>query len=135
MHTPDLATIGALVDTFIEKNRDELANIDAVVGMSRGGLIPAALIATKIDRVLVAAYIDRQDNVYFDKPDWIAGKRVLFVDDICRSGQTISLITALLGTHKPDSIKTCTLYCLPHSTFKPDYTNHVAEDVSFPWDR
>ena len=51
-----------MCDTFAE-----LKEADFIIGVSRGGLIPAALIATYLNKPLIAAYIDKQDNVYFDR--------------------------------------------------------------------
>lgn len=130
----DYNAISQKIDKFVEEHRRELMDFDIVVGVSRGGLIPAAAVATKLDKMLVAAYIDRQDNVYLDKPDWIAGKRVILIDDICRSGKTMSLMYKLVESGKPESIKTFTLFCLETSKFKPDWTTFIKEDTKLPWD-
>src|SRR5690606_17695522 len=83
------------VKKLVHSNKDELLQTEFVIGVSRGGLIPAAVVATTLNKPLVAAYIDKQDNVYFDRGDWIKDKKVLIVDDIVRSGKTLDLIKNL----------------------------------------
>ena len=130
----DLNFIGQKVNQFVIEHQKELADFDLVIGVSRGGLIPAALIAAKLDKPLIAAYIDRQNNVYLDKPEWIKGKKVLLVDDICRTGLTLSLIKKLAEKAGSSLLKTFTLFCLTKSTIKPDYTTPIETDLKLPWD-
>lgn len=122
------------VKNFIHEHRDDLAEIEFVVGISRGGLIPAAIIATAIDKPLISAYIDRQDQVYFDRGEWIVGKRILLVDDIVRTGKTFQKILQLIQLSKPTSIQSYTLFCLKDASIQPTWTETVAEDRMMPWD-
>ena len=130
----DFNSINQKVEEFIKENQAELAEFDLIIGVSRGGLIPAALVAAKLDKKLLAVYIDRQNNVYLDKPEWIKGKKVLLVDDICRTGFTLSSIKKLVESANPSLLKTFSLFCLSKSTFKPDFTTFVENDLKFPWD-
>ncbi len=130
----DLNSIAEKINQFISEREDELAEFDLIIGVSRGGLIPATLIATKLDKLLLAAYIDRENNVYLDKPEWVKGKKVLLIDDICRSGLTLSKIKNLVESARPKLIKTYTLFCLTKSAFRPDFTNPIEEDLKLPWD-
>ncbi|HXK35210.1 MAG TPA: phosphoribosyltransferase [Candidatus Paceibacterota bacterium] len=130
----NLNAVGQKVNDFINAHQSELLEFDLIIGISRGGLIPAALIATKLDKVLVAAYVDRQNNVYLDKPEWIKDKKVLLVDDICRTGLTLSKVKNLVETAKPKFVKTFTFFCLEKSAIRPDFTTVVKEDLKLPWD-
>jgi len=130
----DLNSIGQKVNQFVIEHQAELADFDLVIGVSRGGLIPAALIAAKLDKPLIAAYIDRQNKVYLDKPEWIKDKKVLLVDDICRTGLTLSKVKNLVETAKPKFVKTFTFFCLEKSAIRPDFTTVVKEDLKLPWD-
>jgi len=132
-----------IIDSFIKKEKKELDSIDFVIGISRGGLIPAAWLSTKIIKPLVAAYIDKQDNVYFDRKEWIINKNVLIVDDICRSGKTLCKISKLIEKSNPKSIKIFTIYDIP-SIRKDEYKKYLInklkpgeklnEDIILPWD-
>lgn len=123
------------VENLINRVKLNSGDFDFVIGVSRGGLIPAALIATKLDKPLTVVYIDKQNNVYLDRKDWIAGKKVLLVDDICRTGTTLKIVKALLERNGATEIETLALYCLPQSQFRPDIViSESYEDVYFPWD-
>ncbi len=130
----DLNSIAEKINQFTSEREDELAKFDLIIGVSRGGLIPATLIAEKLDKLLIAAYIDQENNVYLDKPGWVKGKKVLLVDDICRSGLTLSKIKNLVESARPELIKTYTLFCLTKSAFRPDFTTLIEGDLKLPWD-
>lgn len=130
----DCKIVRAMVDRFVRAHRDELSKIEFVVGVSRGGLIPAVLISTAIDKPLVVAYIDRQDRVYLDRTAWIKNKRLLLVDDIVRTGSTFEKISALLKRRGAKSIKSFTLFCLCDAIVRPTWTKLVAQDRTMPWD-
>lgn len=129
-----LATVQRNTQCFLRAHRHDLAAIDFVIGVSRGGLIPAVLIATALDKPLVAAYIDRQDRVYLDRSTWLRGKRLLLVDDIIRTGNTFKKMHVLLNRSRPKSIVSFTLYCLKDASVFPTWTRRIASDCAMPWD-
>lgn len=124
-----------LIQEFIDKHREDLENIDFVVGISRGGLIPATLIAMAVDKPLITVYIDPDDNVYMDRGEWITNKRVLLVDDIIRTGSTFEKMTELIKTANPTSIQSFTLYSLHGASIQPTWSLPVDEDRAMPWDK
>ena len=140
MHSVD--EIKKEIDDYVDLNFDWLReNINFVIGISRGGLIPAALIATKLDKPLIAAYINREDKIHFDCYDWIVNKNVLVVDDIRRSGKTLALLNEHLKTYS--EIKNrhfMTIYYI-NSLNNKDYPDlgvrairTLDKDITFPWD-
>ena len=129
-----LTAVQKIIHQFLNEQKKELEHIDFVIGVSRGGLIPAVLIATAIDKPLVSAYIDRQDRVYLDRSPWIKNKRLLLVDDIVRTGSTFKKIITLLKRYKPKTIQSFTLYGLQNAAIQPTWTHLVATDRSMPWD-
>ena len=94
---------------------------DVIVGISRGGLIPAAIIAMKNDKPLVAIYIDKNDIMYLDRFQWIEGKHILLVDDIIRTGKTIIAAKQHLMRYGAERIDTFTLYDTRNRVMPWDY--------------
>lgn len=122
------------VEKFMRAHKSPLRGVDFVVGVSRGGLIPAALVATRLDKPLVAVYIDRQDRVYLDRKRWLRGKRVLLVDDIVRTGATLERMIGLLKKSGAREVKSFTLFCLRTARVRPTWTTIVSRDQKMPWD-
>lgn len=127
------------IDRFVDSNKLFFEQIDFVIGMSRGGLIPAVLVSTKIDRPLVAAYINKKDEIFFDRSEWIKDKKVLIVDDVVRSGRTMCLLKHYLEEHsEPKAIFIYTIYSVASmrdNTYKIVVSStEVEDDIQFPWD-
>jgi len=131
-----------------------------IVGLSRGGLVPATIIANHLNvrEVYVHGYhsYDDQTNMrdednphgvmYQDViPDLLArdlrGRDLLLVDDLCDAGVTMQGLlrriekkfAAVDGCH----VRCATLYCKEHSQFKPIYTGETSGDwwLVFPWEK
>ena len=101
--------------------------------------MPAALLAAKIDKPLAAAYINKQDEIFFDRGEWIAGKNVLVVDDVIRSGKTLWLVkNHLQKCCRPKSISFFVLFkvkSLQNEDYRiQSFSREIDEDVVFPWD-
>lgn len=117
----------------------EYFDVDFIIGMSRGGLIPAVMVATYLNKPLVSIYINKQDEIFFDRASWIEGKHVMVIDDICRSGVTLGRVNEHLLTHtKPASIRYFTAYSVPSLRRNPLpfvlKSVDLEEDIKFPWD-
>jgi len=78
----------------------ELPSVDLVVGISRGGIVPASLIAHQLGldmRVLSINYRDDLNNPRYSAPQLLAplkptpppGTHILLVDDVSVSGKTL----------------------------------------------
>jgi len=111
-----------ILDKAINKERAYFEQFDFIVGVSRGGLIPAAWIATHLNKPLITAYIDKKGEVYADRTEWLKDKKVLIIDDTRRTGETINKIMNLIQS----------------LTNKEADTFFIIEDpdnkISFPWD-
>lgn len=139
MKNVSLSEIKELIDKFFAQNRELLDGIDFVVGVARGGLVPAALLAAKIDKPLIAAYINKKDEIFFDRADWIKGKRILVVDDIIRSGKTLWLLKSYLEKNcDAAGVNFFALFRVISLADKaygmPAISQEANDDLVFPWD-
>lgn len=118
---------------------------DIIVGIARGGLVPARILADLLETpqlgfMQVEFYVDL--NQTKSEPTLkqpltanVAGKKVLLVDDIADTGESLKLAQTHLQTQGINQIKTATLYHKPQSTTTPDfYEKQTSNWVVFPWD-
>ena len=109
----DWGEIDRLVDILCEKIITELPSIDSVMGLPRGGLIPAVMVSHRLGLPLVT----------------LPEPHTLVIDDIADSGVTL--------TNTP-GIYTAVLHYKPHtSVFKPDLYSvlYKGDDfLQYPWE-
>jgi len=128
--------VAEVLEGILRDSGSAFRDVEFVVGVSRGGLFPAMVISTRIVRPLVIAYINKNDEVYFDRAEWIKNKKVLLVDDIVRTGKTMGKIKELLIKEGVSSVATLAPYYLERAErCIPDYGGMVREDIVLPWDR
>ncbi len=109
---------------------------DLIVGISRGGVIPAAMVSSYLKLPLEIIKLNFRDD--FQKPKFPAprligpvdfdfeGKRVLLVDDRSNSGATLKTAKKLLSTAK--SVKTLVI------NGKADYPLFEEDCFKMPWE-
>ena len=119
---------------------------DAIVAITRGGLVPAAIVARElnvrmIDTVCVASYHEykNQGELTLLKtiaPEIVAlreqGRRVLIVDDLVDTGNTARVVRDLLP-----AAHFATVYAKPMGRPLVDtFITEVSQDtwIYFPWD-
>ncbi len=118
--------------------------LDAIVCITRGGLVPAAIVARelnirKIESVCVASYHDykNQGDMLVLKSineDMLAteGERILIVDDLTDTGKTARIVRDMLP-----KAHFATVYAKPTGRPMVDtYITEVSQDtwIYFPWD-
>jgi len=117
-----------------------------VVGISRGGLLPAKIISyvLEIDMLTygVNTYSDKKQNketrvtqsIDFDKLD--SSSRLLIIDDKADTGRTIDFIKDKIGT-KFDFVRYATLFAEKRAKKKVDHYGVLVPDNTwndFPWE-
>jgi len=117
---------------------------ELVVGIAKAGVIPGAVIASilgcdfssmKISRRAGADRVRAQPRVLSAAPREAAGRRVLIVDEICTTGDTLRLALAAVRSVNPADVKTATSF-VKLGGYKPDfYAIETDALVIFPWDR
>lgn len=143
--------------SIADQIRNSKTHIDAIIGLSRGGLVPATIIAhlLQIREVLVHGYHSYDDQTNMRDPEnnhgvmyqdvvedlmkGLHGKHVLIVDDLCDAGITMDGLTKRLYNkfHKGAvNFITATLFCKERSVFKPTFVGeHCGDDwLVFPWE-
>ena len=117
---------------------------EIIVGIERAGVIPAAVIASilevdfytlKIGRRGDDEQVRQRPEVFSAVPPEVEGRRVLIVDEITTSGDTLRLaLAAVRGAH-PEEVRTATSFART-SGYQPDYSALTMDtEVVFPWDR
>jgi uncharacterized protein len=120
------------------------AKPDLIVGVARGGTIPARILADLMD----APYASIQVKLYTDiayagaTPQLmqplnvsVTDKRVLLVDDIADSGRSLQFAEAYLKGQGAADVQTVTLYFKPTCAHIPDYYQKTTDNwVVFPWE-
>lgn len=122
---------------------------DAILGIARGGLVPAALVAQEIGlrRVMAAAVASYEgdhrgaslDFLEFPPDQAIAGRNILVVDDIWDSGRTIELVRRRIS----EAGGRCTVAVLhykPAQSAYPDrqpdiWLRETDDWIVYPWER
>jgi len=117
---------------------------EVIVGIARAGVIPAAVVASILRVDFYSLKISRRDgdDTVRDRPEimsaappQVRGQRVLIVDEITTSGDTLRLALAAVRDVHPEQVRTATSFA--RSTgYQPDYSALTMDaNVIFPWDR
>ena len=114
----------------------------AVVGVTRGGLVPAAIVARELDiRVVDTVSVKRYNHqtqaaphvIKFPQAELMGdGAGILIVDDLVDSGKTLEVVRALYPR-----AHYATVYAKPSGKPMVDtYVTEVSQDtwIFFPWD-
>lgn len=117
---------------------------ELVVGIARAGVIPGAIVASllrvdfhsmKISRREGGERVRQRPAVLSAAPAEAEGKRVVLVDEITTSGDTLRLGLAALRDVGPAEIRTAVTFARPRG-FRPDFLALETDaTVVFPWDR
>jgi hypoxanthine phosphoribosyltransferase len=117
---------------------------ELIVGIARAGVIPAAVIATMLRLDFYSMKISRKEGdetvrerpeVFSAAPREVRGRRVLIVDEITTSGDTLRLALAAVRDVGPKEVRTATSFAR-NTGYQPDYSALTMDaNVIFPWDR
>ena len=117
---------------------------EVIVGIAAAGVIPGAVIsamlqkefyAIKITRRETDAGVRRRPEVLSAAPPQLVGRRVLLVDEVCDSGDTMRLALAAVRDVGPSDVRTATSL-VREGGYQPDYYALSTDGtVVFPWDR
>jgi uncharacterized protein len=121
---------------------------EAIVGLTRGGWVPARLLGDRlgVHRLVslrvqhwgVTASRDGEARLTEGLSGQVAGEAVLVVDDITDTGESLRLASEHVRAAGPRSVETAALVHIAHSRFVPTYFGEeIPRDawvwIVFPW--
>jgi hypoxanthine phosphoribosyltransferase len=120
---------------------------DIIIGVARGGLVPARMVCDLLlQKDLISITTQHwgiainlgKAKIKFSLPKEadISGKRVLVVDDVADTGDSISIILDYLNDKKALKIRTAVLHYKTCSKIIPDYYGEKLEEwdwIIYPW--
>jgi hypoxanthine phosphoribosyltransferase len=137
--------IEELCRVLAEKIEERAVPFDVIIGISRGGWVPARLLSDilgsdEIDTVRVKFYKSvgktaKKPVILLSTQIDIHGKDILLVDDIADTGESLAATVEHLKEKGAKSIFTLTLVKKPQSRFTPDlFVRETPHWVIFPWE-
>lgn len=126
-------------------NKKMLADFqpDVIIGLSRGGLVPARILsdmnlikdlyAIKTEHWGLTATVDGKAVLKYGLSVPVEGKKVIVVDDITDTGQSMKLAYDYALSQKPAELKTATMLHITHSTYEPDYYGEKVDEAHWTW--
>ncbi len=111
---------------------------DIIVGIVRGGLVPARLLSSELKvknmYALTVKKVGEERKVTSGILENINGKKVLLVEDMLETGRSLIVAKEYLEK-KGAEVKTACLYTMPKSEIRPDFSlKEITEVVPFPWE-
>ena len=116
---------------------------EVIVGIARAGVIPGAVIASILRLDFYSMKISRRSGddirerpaILSAAPREAEGRRVLIVDEITTSGDTLRLALAAVRDVHPAEVRTATSFART-TGYQPDFSALTMDaNVIFPWDR
>jgi hypoxanthine phosphoribosyltransferase len=118
---------------------------DMIVGLSRGGLVPARIMSDVlgVDDVGIVGMrfykgMSRAGEfpvITQELTSDLSGKRILLVDDVADSGRSLMVAKDYLRRKGAAAIKVATIHYKPNSQFKPDYFVMTTSSwIAYPWE-
>lgn len=127
----------------IAMEADSTFGPNAVVGIARGGLIPATIISSilQVDLFPCVVTRKRRGRVIHDRPETIVsvservrGQRVLVIDESVMTGETMRMVTTQCKKLNAKLVKTASIW-VSSDSWKPTlYHMEGPGYMLFPWD-
>lgn len=119
---------------------------EAIVGISRGGLVPSRLLSDilgvrELFTIRVSFYTGvgktaAAPRIVQPLSEGLGGKAALLVDDVSDTGGSLKAAVAHLRAMGAGDVKVATLHFKPHSKFRPDFfVEETGAWLVYPWER
>jgi uncharacterized protein len=142
---PSWCRIYSMLLSQSQKIRQDGFCPDVVVGVSRGGWLPARILSDLLENPNLAnAKAESYTGIAQAKSEPsltqcvsadVSGKSVLIVDEVADSGKSLRLVAEHVSALGAREVKTATLFLKVGCPFKPDYFAAETDSwVVFPWE-
>ena len=118
---------------------------EIILPVGRGGYYPGTLIAHMLQVELYPVQLSRRvkDIVTHKRPRWlleppgiVQDRRVLIVDEICSTGETITMVKEKVAALGANTVRSAVLYAHTRGVSVPDYIGLISDALILnPWDR
>ena len=118
---------------------------EIILAVGRGGYYPGTLLAHILQVELYPVRLTRRvnDQVRYKKPRWlvrpprvIKGRRILVVDEISSTGETLQMVKDKAAALGAGEIRCAVLYAHTWGVNGPDYIGLISDALLLnPWDR
>ena len=118
---------------------------EIILAIGRGGSYPGTLLAHILQVEIYPVRLSRRVNdiVKYKQPRWyvrppraVFDRRVLIVDEICGSGETIRMVKGKAEDQGAKDIRSAVLYAHTWGVSVPDYIGLISDALILnPWDR
>ena len=118
---------------------------DIIVGIARGGMVPASILSDLLGvRQVTVIKIEFYEDIA--KPSAqpvitqflsvaVNGKKILLVDDVADSGQSLKIARQYLIESGAVEVKIATLYAKATAQIMPDFVEKITKHwIVFPWE-
>lgn len=143
---PSWNQIYSLLLKVAEAVRKSKYEPDVIVGISRGGWIPARIMADLLENPKLAnvateyylgvAETKQEPSLTHPVSLSVADKKVLVVDDVADTGESLKLVSAHLKEQGASEIRIATIYYKPWSATIPQYyAKETCLWIIYPWEQ
>jgi hypothetical protein len=118
---------------------------EIILAIGRGGYYPGTLLAHMLQVEIYPVRVSRRvnDMVKYQSPQWLVeppslvkGCRVLVVDEICGSGETITMVKEKVESLGAKECRSAVLYAHTWGVSVPNYIGLITDALLLnPWDR
>lgn len=114
-----------------------------ILGLARGGLFPATMLSFMLHHELFPIRLTYGPDATGDHFVWlvppppkVAGRRVLVVHEVAKSGRTLHLAAKGVRALGAAQVRTAVLYAHTWANPRPDYVAYTSDALILsPWDR
>lgn len=136
----------ALAEKVAEKITKDRYKPDMIVGIARGGWVPSMmlsdllevkdLLSVRVEHWGTTAKKDAKARLKYPLQADLSGKKILLVDDLTDTGDSMLLALDEIKKHNPKEVRTATLIHKKQSSLEPDYYAQKRDKwqwIILPW--